>query len=188
MKSARIALALLVLVPAASAVAGELRGSRAALAKAHRIARRNDYTFLRTAAQVREFIRKERLHRVVSSSNVMVKPGVSFPYARPQVKLFVERLGAQYRAATGEQLVVTSLTRPISRQPGNASEMSVHPTGMAVDLRVPESAADRKWLERTLLALEDEMVLDVTKERSPAHYHVAVFPKAYQSYVSGRAR
>ena len=188
MKSLGLALILTLIMPAASAVAGELRGSRAALAKAHRIARKNDYTFLRNAAQVREFIKEERLQRIVNSQNVSVKSNVQFPYARPAVRVFVERLGAQYRSATGEKLVVTSLTRPISRQPGNASEMSVHPTGMAVDLRVPSSAADRKWLERTLLALEDEMVLDVTKERRPAHYHVAVFPRQYEKYVAGQKR
>ena len=38
---------------------------------------------------------------------------VSFPFARPEVELFVQRLSGQYRRACGEQLVVTSLTRPI---------------------------------------------------------------------------
>ena len=188
MKSLRIAIALTLLVPATSAIAGELRGSRAALAKAHRVARRNDFTFLRTAAHVREFIRKERLQRVSSTPDLLVKSGVSFPYARPAVKTFVERLGTQYRAATGDRLVVTSLTRPISRQPGNASEMSVHPTGMAVDLRVPANPVHRRWLERTLLSLEDGMVLDVTKERSPSHYHVAVFPREYERYLARKSR
>ena len=188
MKSLRIALALMLFVPVATAVAGELHGSRRALAKAHRVARRNDYTFLRTAAAVREFVRKERLQRVVSTPDLIVKSGVAFPYARPAVKVFVERLAAQYRAATGDQLVITSLTRPLSLQPDNASALSVHPTGMAVDLRVPTNVAHRKWLERTLLALEDKVVLDVTKERNPAHYHVAVFPRAYESYVARQAR
>jgi len=100
------------------------------------------------------------------------------------VKLFLERLGAEYRAVTGERLVVTSLTRPLSRQPRNASRLSVHPTGMAVDLRVPKSKSNRRWLERRLLALEDNVVLDVTLERHPAHYHVAVFPREYERYVA----
>jgi hypothetical protein len=160
-----------------------LRGSESSVVRQHLIARRNDYTFLRTAKQVREFVREERLEKVVSSKNVQVA-NVSFPYARPAVVVFVERLGAQFRAATGERLVVTSLTRPISRQPRNASELSVHPAGMAVDLRIPKSAASRRWLEATLLALEDKVVLDVTKERTPAHYHIAVFPRQYERYVA----
>jgi hypothetical protein len=54
---------------------------------------------------------------------------------------------------------------------------------MAVDLRIPDSKADRRWLERTLLSLEDKAVLDVTRERHPAHYHIAVFPAMYERYV-----
>ena len=114
----------------------------------------------------------------------MVVQSPRIPYARPAVKLFIERLGAQYFAATGERLVVTSLTRPISRQPRNASALSVHPAGMAVDLRIPKNLSHRFWLEATLLSLEDEVVLDVTKERNPAHYHIAVFPRQYEAYVT----
>jgi hypothetical protein len=35
-----------------------------------------------------------------------------------------------------------------------------------------------------LLSLEDKVVLDVTRERNPAHYHVAVFPRQYERYVA----
>lgn len=111
---------------------------------------------------------------------------VSFPYTRPLVKQFIERLAAQYRAATGERLVVTSLVRPTSRQPRNASPYSVHPAGIAVDFRVPASSNDRFWLEATLLMLEGEGVLDVTRERRPPHYHVAIFPEEYETYLSKR--
>jgi len=55
---------------------------------------------------------------------------------------------------------------------------------MAVDLRVPAASADRAWLEETLLSLEDAGVLDVTRERRPPHYHVAVYPAAYAAYVA----
>jgi len=183
MKSLCLSIALLLVTPAASAIAGELGGSRAAVNRAHRVARKNDFTFLRSAAHIREFVAAARLQRVVTTENFLLA-GVSFPYARPAVKVFLQRLAADYRAATGERLVVTSLTRPISRQPRNASRFSVHPTGIAVDLRIPKNASNRKWLEQTLLALEDQVVLDVTKERSPAHYHVAVFPREYERYVA----
>src|SRR5688572_22788468 len=177
----RLLLALAIATP--TVAIAQLKGSESSVVRQHRVAKRNGYAFLRNAAQVREFVREDRLERVSSSRNVLVD-GVSFPYARPAVKLFVERLGAQFRAATGERLVITSLTRPKSRQPRNASELSVHPAGMAVDLRIPRSAASRRWLERTLLGLEDRIVLDVTKERYPAHYHVAVFPREYAKYLA----
>jgi LysM repeat protein len=110
---------------------------------------------------------------------------VSYPYARPAVKAFIERLSSHYRAACGEKLTVTSLTRPIDRQPANASSDSVHPTGMAVDLRIPSKQSCRTWLENYLLDMEGDDVLDVTRERRPPHYHVAVFPDTYEQYVVG---
>ena len=184
-------LALAVATPAAafatpldtSASRARLKGSTSSVVRQHQVARRNEFTFLRNSQQVREFVREQRLEKVISTRNVEVA-NVSFPYARPAVRVFVERIGAQYRAATGQRLVVTSLTRPISRQPRNASELSVHPAGMAVDLRIPKSPAARRWLERALLDLEDKVVLDVTKERTPAHYHIAVFPKQYERFLA----
>jgi len=107
---------------------------------------------------------------------------VSFPFTRPAVRLFIERLAAQYRRACKQRLVVTSLTRPRSHQPRNASIRSVHPTGMALDLRRPGGTC-RRWLESTLLSLERRAVLEATVERRPPHYHVVVFPEAYLSYV-----
>src|SRR5690606_34298796 len=100
-------------------------------------------------------------------------------YALPEVRLFVERLGRQYREATGAPLVVTSLARPSTRQPANAHALSVHPAGMAIDLRVPRDAASRRGLERRGL-------VDVTRERRPPHYHVAIFPEAYREYAEER--
>ena len=167
----------------AQTAVAQLKGSESSVTRQYRVATSNGYSFLRNSAQVREFVREDRLERVRSGKNVLLE-NVSFPFARPEVKLFVERLAAQYRAATGERLVVTSLTRPKSRQPRNASELSVHPAGMAVDLRIPRTPASRRWLEKTLLSLENNDVLDATRERKPAHYHVAVFPRAYTRYIA----
>ena len=175
--------ALLLALPAASASAANgLGGSRATLLEVYRIAKQNDFTFLRTAAQVREFVEKDRLVEVTENEHLEVSR-VSFPFTRPIVKTFIERLAEQYHRATGDKLVVTSLTRPTSRQPRNSSPWSVHPTGMAMDLRVPQNGEARKWLEETLLELEAGNLLDVTRERRPPHYHVAVFPEAYETYV-----
>ena len=175
-------LALLVALPLGSAYASSLGGSPSSMRRQHLIAVKNHFTFLRTAAQVREFVRADRLERLEPSADLDLA-NVSFPYARPAVVLFAERLAFQFREANGDRLVVTSLTRPLSRQPANAHRLSVHPTGMAVDLRVPADAAGRRWLERTLLQLESSGVLDATRERHPAHYHVAVFPEKYADYV-----
>ena len=145
-------------------------------------ATRHDFTYLRTASHVRQFVDLGLLVRVSSNQNFTVRR-VSFPYARAEVVLFLNRLGEQYHDACGDKLVVTSLTRPKSRQPRNASGRSVHPTGMAVDLRRSSNASCRRWLEDVLIYLEDQGALEATRERRPPHYHVAIFPKTYSAYV-----
>ena len=115
--------------------AQSLQGSAASLDVQNRIARQHDFTYIESPNRVRFFAEQGWLVRVRPTGDFRLDNEVSFPYARPEVALFVRRLGAQYRSACGEQLVVTSLTRPTTRQPRNASDRSVHPTGMAVDLR-----------------------------------------------------
>jgi hypothetical protein len=172
----------LSVVTASDAHAQSLRGSPASLDVQNRMARAHDFTYLDTAQRVRYFVEQGWLVRVRPNRDFVLH-AVSFPYARPEVALFVERLASQYRAACGEQLVVTSLTRPTSRQPRNASDRSVHPTGMAIDLRYSGDRRCRGWLEEVLLSLERGGVLDVTLERYPRHYHVALFPTQYVAYV-----
>jgi LysM repeat protein len=162
-----------------------LRGSMASVDRQNRVARDHDYTFLNDGERVRFFASQGWLVRVQPTRDFSLR-GVSFPYARPEVELFVRRLGAQYRTACGEPLVVTSLTRPTSGQPSNASDKSVHPTGMAIDLRRPNGGGCRGWLERVLLDLERAGVIDATLERFPVHYHIAVFPRQYAAYVETR--
>lgn len=153
------------------------------MARQTRAAGQHDYTFLRNPEQVRAFVRQGYLVSVPGNPNYELS-GVSYPYARPEVKLFVERLSRQYRQACGEKLVVTSLTRPRSHQPPNAARRSVHQAGMALDLRRSRSRKCRGWLERVLLSLERKSVLEANYERRPPHYHVAVFPRQYAAYVA----
>jgi len=178
------AAALALLALPSTLAAASLRGSSESLAIQARAARQHDYTYLRTSSRVKDFAAAGLLVELAGNRDYTLAD-VSFPYARAEVRTFVERLGRQYRAACGERLVVTSLTRPKSRQPYNASHLSVHPTGMAVDLRQSRRAACRAWLEDTLLALERRDLLEATRERWPAHYHVALFPGPYRRYVAG---
>ena len=167
----------------AAARADGLGGSPSSMVHQHEIAVKEDYSFLRTSTEVRGLATKGALVPLTENANVALSK-VSYPFARPEVRDFVERFAASYRAATGSRLVVTSLTRPTSAQPANAHKLSVHPAGMAVDLRVPASSTDREFVESSLLAMEKAGVLDVTRERSPAHYHVAVFADAFARYAA----
>lgn len=177
-----VAVVAVLLGGAVPAAGQSLRGSSASLDRQNRVAREHDYTFLSTGGQVRTFAEKGWLVRLRPGNDYELY-AVSYPYTRPEVALFVQRLASQYRAACGEPLVVTSLTRPTSAQPRNASNRSVHPTGMALDLRYSRSRSCRQWLEDVLLSLEKAGVVEATRERYPPHYHVAVFPRQYSAYV-----
>ena len=184
----RFAACCLLALPPTLAAAQSLLGSRYSLLLQNEAAREHDFTYLRTTADVRDYAQQGLLVRLPGSSDYELADNVSFPYARPEVKTFVERLSDQYHSACGERLVVTSLTRPITRQPANASAISVHPTGMAVDLRRSDSSGCRLWLETVLLDLENKGVIEATREQYPPHYHIAVFPNPYLQYVaSGEA-
>jgi hypothetical protein len=179
-----ITLAVLLLLPFGAAAAEEsLRGSPASMDRQHDVALQEELTFMKTPAAIRAEVEAGVLTALEGNEDYRIA-NVSFAYGVPEVRLFVERLAKQYRAACGEQLVVTSLARPKAKQPRNAHPLSVHPAGMAVDLRVSQRAACRSWLETTLLSLEAANVLDGTRERYPPHYHVAVFPTPYREYVA----
>lgn len=160
-----------------------LRGSQVSLDRQNQQARAHGFTYLGTADQVRQFVAEGYLVAVRPNADFELH-AISFPYTRPEVRLFLQRLASQYRSACGEKLVVTSLTRPLSSQPANASSRSVHPTGMAVDLRRSHDPGCRSWLESTLLSMESEGLVEAIRERYPPHYHVAVYPRPYAQYVA----
>jgi len=156
------------LLVGAAAEAQSLRGSGASLNRQVEQADLHDFSYLENANRVQRFVDAGLLVPLYETRDYWLK-GVSFPVARPAVKLFIDRLANQYRAACGERLVVTSLTRPLANQPRNASQRSVHPTGMAMDLRRPYPGPCRDWLEDTLLYC----------------YHVAGVVGVMMTYVMG---
>ncbi len=179
---ASIVSALLV-APMATSRADGLAGSPSSMVRQHEIAVQEDYSFLRTPTEVQKLATAGKLVPVTETADFTLSK-VSYPFARPEVLDFIEHFAARYRDSTGSRLVVTSLTRPSSAQPSNAHKLSVHPAGMAVDLRVPADASARAFLERALLEMESAGVLDVTRERHPAHYHIAVFAEKWAPYAA----
>lgn len=178
----RLALLLTLCAPVVAHASG-LAGSPESMLHQHAIAVKEDYSFLRTASDVRAQEVAGRLVPVASNADFTLS-NVSFASARPEVLSFLEHFAAEYHAALGSRLVVTSLTRPAALQPRNAHKLSVHPAGMAVDLRVPADATQRAWLETALLAMENDGLIDVTREKNPAHYHLAVFAEPYLAYAA----
>ncbi len=179
--------AALVASSLAMAPAGDvpvtLDGSPESMARQNEVARQYGLPFVRTAEELRRLAARGELVPLNGNADYDVVEGVAGRVARPEVKGFLEGFAASYHRACREQLVVTSLTRPKNRQPPNAHPLSVHPAGIAMDLRVSRKAACRRWLENNLLAMERKQLLDVTREEKPPHYHVALFPDAYRVRV-----
>jgi hypothetical protein len=173
----------LLAAPLGSALADGLKGSPSSMVHQHEIAVKEDYSFLRTSTEVQKLATAGALVPIVDNTNLALSK-VSYPFARPEVRDFVEFFAARYRDSIGSRLVVTSLTRPSSAQPRNAHKLSVHPAGMAVDLRIPADSTARHFVERSLLDMEKAGVLDVTRERNPAHYHVAVFAEKWAPFAA----
>lgn len=186
----RLSLSLALLLAAAPVAAAgtlhaqTLRGSPGAVDRAYRQARSHDATFFSSGRAVRAAARRGELVRLSGNADYRVADA-SYPYALPATRLFVQRLAQQYHDACGERLVVTSATRPRSLRLMNSVEKTVHPAGMAVDLRRPAKPRCLSWLRRQLLAVEGEGVIDATEERFPPHFHVVVFPRPYTRYAGG---
>ena len=181
---AAAALAAVVLL-AGGAQAQTLRGSRGSVERMYNKAREQDLTFYRSGRGVRGAAAEGELVRLGGNEHYRVA-NTSYPYALPTTRTFVQRLAAQYHEACGERLVVTSATRPRSLRLRNSVAESVHPAGIAVDLRKPTRGSCLRWLRQTLVDVEGEGVIEATEERRPPHFHVAVFPAQYRRYVANR--
>jgi hypothetical protein len=180
-----LAISAVAAVPASAAdLPVSLRGSNQAMVRQHAVAVQADYPFARTPSHMAVLEAKGELVRLYGNDDYGFRAGVESLLARPETRIFIERLARDYRAACGEQLIVTSLTRPMSAQPRNSHRLSVHPAGIAVDLRVSQNAACRSWLEDTLMTMEGQGLLDGIRERRPPHYHVALFPEAYMAHIA----
>lgn len=173
-------LALAVVAAPSGAVAQSLHGSPSSVDRMHGYAEKHDLYFYQTGNGIRRAAERGRFVRL-SANRDFTLHNVDYPYVRPVTRTFVRRLARQYHAACGERLVVTSAARPITEQPANSSPESVHPTGIAIDLRRPTGKCLR-WLRKTLLILEKRKVIEATEERHPAHFHVAVFGERYRVY------
>lgn len=163
-----------------------LRGSRGTVDRAYRQALDHDLTFYRSGRSVQRAASEGDLVRLSGNADYRVS-GTRYPYALSTTRTFVQRLAAQYRDVCGERLVVTSAVRPTSFHLRNSVDKTVHPAGMAVDLRKPSGARCRDWLRRTLLAVESAGAIDATEEYRPPHFHVVVFPEPYRRYVARAA-
>ena len=106
------------------------------------------------------------------------------PYALPSTVTFVVELSRDYYATGCGRLVVRDALRIKTEQPSNGSTYSVHPAGMAVDLRVRDiSEVCESWMNSYLLEKEAAGKIDATREHwkmvrgqkvPNPHFHIVV--------------
>lgn len=150
-----------------------LRGSRSSVKRAYDTAVARDLTFHESAATVQRAAREGTLVRLSGGGSYRLK-SVALPYVLPATRVVLDELASAYRRACGDQIVVTSAVRLAGQRLRNGNAQSVHPSGLAFDLRSPHGEC-RKWIRKRLLALEREGRVDATEERFPAHFHVVVY-------------
>jgi hypothetical protein len=153
---------------------GELRGSKESVEKMYRFASGNRMPFYLTPTNIERAIAENRLVPLTGDATYEITRGVGFSYATREARDFVLAFAPQYLAACGAPMTVTSAARPSSRQPRNANKHSVHPTGIAVDLRRPYPGPCLTWVRSALAKLENDGIIEATEERHPAHLHLAV--------------
>lgn len=168
------ALAAALAVFAGNAGAQSLRGSRASVERMYHFAAGHGMSFRRTPEAILTDAGRGRLVPLGGSLDYELSGGVGWPYVTAETRRFVELFAEQYSAVCQTPLVITSASRPLSRQPRNANRQSVHPAGIAVDLRRPSAGPCLNWTRAALLDLERRGVIEAIEERHPVHFHVAV--------------
>jgi len=167
----------------------ELNGSKDAVIGAFTYAKDSGYEFAATESRLIEMVEEGTLVELEETDSLRFNH-VSRPYVLPVVAKFLYRLADQYYY--GQKcgpLVLNGAARDLEFQAtlSNGSNKSVHPTGMAVDLKsTGMSDSCHEWLEDTLLEIETARRIDSTEEHSPAHYHVVVAPHEYERWLKAR--
>lgn len=160
----------------------DLRGSHDAVMQAWEYADERGYRFYESARQVWWWSwLPGQLQRIRESETVRLHQ-VDYPYLVPEVHQYLIRLAEQYYDDCGDALVVTSALRPSEMQNRltNGSTRSVHPAGLAFDLR--SQGGCQAWLETALILGERRGYVQVTQEFRPPHWHVVVYPSHYVAW------
>lgn len=115
-------------------------------------------------------------------------------YLRPWAKLFLERLGRQYRGRFGRSLRITSMVRTADHQrtlqgynPNAAAPVgekrSAHLTGACIDISKKDmSRAQMRWLRQVLSSLKQKGYLFAVEEFTVPNFHIMVH-RDYPQYV-----
>jgi len=176
-----------------------LRGGVSSMKRQNRNANRHELARLRDLDDLKRSVTEGRLVSVSDTDAYRIDAYLGYldadnaawyRHARPWTKRFLDtELGAGH-LATGERFTITSLVRTkvyerrLTKSGANTIsgrawwKQSSHLTGAAVDISHKEMSREAKrWLERRLLQLERQGVIEATKEHRSRCYHIMVFPE-----------
>ena len=160
-----------------------LQGGKKPRSEVYAEAERHGLTFVNSKDEIPEMVSKSLLVPLVSETNFEVDKQVSYPYVLPEVRIFAQQISEYLNEICGERMVITSALRPTSLKLINSVDDTVHPTGMALDIRRPPKKC-REWFEARIKYLEYKGAIQATREHQPPHYHVVVYPDQYATYVA----
>jgi uncharacterized protein YcbK (DUF882 family) len=179
--------------------ANDLRATTESQIIQNRQADEDNLSRIEDSKMLERFVRLKLLASVPSDTRDYYLANVPsrYRYARPWTKLFIERLGNQYRDRFGTKLRVTSLIRTISlqnslrRRNANAAspygeKRSTHLTGASIDIsKKGMTRAQQNWMRGVLRSLREQgYVFAIEEFRQPA-FHIMVY-RQYEDYVDER--
>jgi uncharacterized protein YcbK (DUF882 family) len=187
------------LAAAPGARANDLRATTESQLIQNRQADEDNLSRIEDSKMLDRFVRLKLLTTVPNDTQDYYLANVpsGYRYARPWTKLFIERLGSQYRGRFGTKLRVTSLVRTISlqnslrRRNTNAAspygeKRSTHLTGASIDIsKKGMTRAQQDWMRGVLRSLREQGYIFAIEEfRQPA-FHIMVY-RQYEDYVDER--
>lgn len=179
--------------------ANDLRATTESQIIQNRQADEDNLSRIEDAKMLERFVRLKLLASVPGDTRDYYLANVPsrYRFARPWTKLFIERLGNQYRDRFGTKLRVTSLIRTISlqnslrRRNANAAspygeKRSTHLTGASIDIsKKGMTRAQQNWMRGVLRSLREQGYIFAIEEfRQPA-FHIMVY-RQYEDYVDER--
>jgi hypothetical protein len=149
------------------------------------------------SVMVQRFARLQLLDQVPAKTRSYYVHAIpaQYQYLRPWTKLFLDRLGSQFRRRFGKPLRVTGLTRSASyqkslrRRNGNAAapsgpKRSVHLTGACLDIsKKGMTGREVSWMRRVLSSIKQKGYLYPVEEFKQPNFHIMVY-RNYPQYVA----
>ncbi len=144
--------------------------------QAYRFAKAHRLEFSSNSIEFWRLVRNKVFVHIKDAPDIPLKAFFDTPFVLPSTAEFTRNLANEFSAAECGDLGVTGGGR--FKVFWNSSKFSVHPAGMAVDIRTKDlNDSCMTTLIYFLYQAEANLQADVSIESSPSHFHVVVIPE-----------